>query len=267
MGWPFLAAAKSAASLGAALAAAKGGFMGLRGRFKATRGAKAVAMRRRVRRVAPRPLPAFRNVFYNPIPFPRSKDYNLTFAYTGNLSTGTTQLVYGDEQVWRLNALFQPNVGAETLQPLYFDQLTALYQRYRVDAVKIEIQWFTSEATHTVACAFKVANSDDAVTITGKTSRYIDAMPLTDAIVIAPAGEHEYKQHLPMHTMRELEGEKFFTQGDSYSAQVTANPTNSPLLRLAVAPMSSTSSSTVQYRLWITYKTHFYELKVPSEST
>lgn len=55
MGWPFLAAAKSAASLGAAMAAAKGAFSGLRGRFKATRGTK---RRGRARRAVASPVGA-----------------------------------------------------------------------------------------------------------------------------------------------------------------------------------------------------------------
>jgi len=270
---PFAPALYTGLKAGAALSSIPALFSGLRGRFAATRGAK--TRRARARRakapkrryVGLKNVAGYRNMTFNPPSFPRSTNASLTFSYLGPISTGTTQYTYGTENVFRLNDIFDPAVGAETLQPLYFDQYAAIWNRYRVMAATVEIRWTTPDTTHVTACAFKVGNSDDAVTIQGKTIRYVDAMQYADALVISPGGEHNFVHGPRTFYMNQIEGENWITKGDDYEAQVTASPATSPLLRIACAPVSSADDTSVYYRIWITYHVHFFDLKTPAEST
>ena len=125
----------------------------------------------------------------------------------------------------------------------------------------------TADTTDILGCAFKVGNSDDAVTVEGKTQRYIDAMPYAQFAVYRPRWRAQlYPQSA--HFLHESDRRREVAyQGCDYDAQVTASPAVAPLLRLACCPLSTTSASAVYYRLWITYHVHFFEVKVPSEST
>lgn len=269
MGFPLLAtAAKSAASIGAGMAAARAAFSRFRGRMAAARGTKGRRSFRRAKGAfAGHNFVGRRNLSFNPPAFQRHENCVLTLAYKGDLGTGTTQNQYGVEHVYRLNSLFDPVEGSETLQPLYFDQKAAVWNRFRVTGVSIEVQWLTADTTNCMACAIKVGNSDDAVTVQGKSIRYVDAMQMADALVIAPAGEHQFIQKTGYLSLAQIEGEKWFTQSSNYDAQVTANPTNAPLLRLSVANLTGSSDVTVSYRIWIYFHCHFFELKTPGESS
>lgn len=265
MGWPFLAAAKTAGSIGAALAAAKGAFSGLRGRFKATRGAK--------RRVNPRRANAPSNgagvrqfAILRPT-FPTSMNTVVYTTYDGALATATTAAIFGTEDVYKPTSCFDPIFGGASDQPLYWDQLAAIYNRYRVYAFRVDLRWYTEDNTHCLQAAMKVGNSDDQVTLATNTTKYVNSMPYTVVCRLSPYGEHTWLVDPQTFSMRQIEGEKYLTRGDDYQAQVNANPALVPYLRLAVANMTNTDQVTVRYSIRITHFVHMFERVTPAASS
>lgn len=206
-----------------------------------------------------------------PMAFPkltmaRGLNKDFVFCFDGQLNTATTAGIYGVEDVFKLNDCFDPAVGGATNQPLYWDQYTALYSRYRVHSATVEIRWMTTDVVNITACTIKIAGSNDAVTIFGKGTAYIAEMPLSNTIRIAPGGEHTYLVG-PRHTnMAFIEGEKWFTKADDYTALTSASPAATPRIRMAAANLTSATQLGTHYHIRITYHVHLFEPKTPNES-
>lgn len=49
-----------------------------------------------------------------------------------------------DSQIWRVNSLFDPNYSGVGGQPALYDNLNAMYRRYRVVACKIKTEFFNT---------------------------------------------------------------------------------------------------------------------------
>lgn len=121
----------------------------------------------------------------------------------------------------------------------------------------------TSNADRITACSSKVGPSEDVVTISGKTSSYVAEMPLSHTIRISPGGEHTYLVGPRRFNMKQLEGEKWVTRSDDYTARMGSSPVQSPKLRLACADVNDVLITNVQYHLRITYHVFLYEPLTP----
>lgn len=173
MGYPLLAAAaKSAASVGAGLGVAKAVFQRFRERMAAARGNK--ARRANLRGAKVQPSAGVRPWVIARPAFPASKNYHLVTTYDGTVVSSNTIGTYGTEDVFKPNSCFDPILGAATDQPIWWDQVAGLYNRYRVYAFTLEIRWYTENITECLQCASKVGNADDQVTLTGKVTKYVN---------------------------------------------------------------------------------------------
>ena len=206
-----------------------------------------------------------------PLAFPKltmqrgiKKDF--IFCFDGQLQTSAVAGVYGVEDVFKLNDPFDPAVGAATNQPLYWDQWTGLYSRYRVHSATVEVRWMTTDTANITACAIKIAPSDDGVTIAGKDTAFVAEMPLTNTVRISPGGEHTYLIGPRKLSMIQIEGENWYTRANDYMATTTASPAASPRLRLSVANLTGTTMLGAHYHVRITYHVHLFEPVTPPES-
>lgn len=87
-----------------------------------------------------------------------------------------TQLIYADNYVcstlqvydfvFNLNSLFDPNRTGTGHQPLGFDQLSALYQRYRVYRVKYEIGWVNTSLDASIMVVLPSNNASSLTSVT-----------------------------------------------------------------------------------------------------
>ncbi len=58
----------------------------------------------------------------------------------------------GSEYVFRLNSLYDPDLTGTGHQPYGFDQFAALYSRYKVDRVHIDVLFTTPGGSYDMAC-------------------------------------------------------------------------------------------------------------------
>lgn len=70
-------------------------------------------------------------------PVPQRFYTKLRYAFTGQQLVLTAGAI--NRQSWAANGLFDPDVSGAGHQPYYFDQLSAMYRRYQVYGVKIQI--------------------------------------------------------------------------------------------------------------------------------
>lgn len=246
-----------------------GGAMGLK-RFLAYRSAQKARSRvgqKYVRKIATK----VSGVNRMPMTFPRQTiprgmNRDFTYCYDGQIHTGTSQNIYGPEDQFKLNDCFDPAVGAASTQPLFWDQFSALYSRYRVYAATVEVRWQTTDTSNITACACLIQPSTASHNVTGQNTAFVSEMPMCSVIRIAPGGEHNWIVGPKRFTMSEIEGSKSWTTDDDFAAQVTASPAVSPTLRLACANRNGTDDVYVYYTIRITYHTHLYDPKIPSQS-
>ena len=67
------------------------------------------------------------------------------------------------QELWSCNGLFAPAVGGGGHQPLYYDQLTAIYNHYTVVASRIKAWFVCLDQTGNIAWYPSVGIDDDSV--------------------------------------------------------------------------------------------------------
>ena len=95
-------------------------------------------------------------------PFPPSMICDLLYVDSGTVSSTAATASTGSEYAFRLNSLFDPNITAAGHQPRYFDQLTNIYQLYRVYKCSFEVQFLQA-----------IVNDDVLLWSSSEQSRYV----------------------------------------------------------------------------------------------
>ncbi len=81
-------------------------------------------------------------------PIPPRASVQLRYTDTISLtSSSVSARTSGDQYEFRLNSIYDPNYTATGHQPYMYDQFAALYGRYRVDRVRIQIDAIASPTT------------------------------------------------------------------------------------------------------------------------
>lgn len=75
---------------------------------------------------------------------PTKRNVKLKYGALINKNDALAAVVH---QIFRANSLFDPDFTGIGHQPMGFDQWSALYSRYRVNAAKIEVTWVQSNTT------------------------------------------------------------------------------------------------------------------------
>lgn len=136
-----------------------------------------------------------------------------------------------DVYSYNLNSVFDPNLSGTGHQPMGFDQLKALYGRYRVYSCKYKVRFFVANVGPTV-CAVTPTNEttsfvsipQDALETTG--SKYGSINNITAVGSVATPIVLSGKVNL-----MSLYGAKDM-QSDRYQALISADPTETAILHL-----------------------------------
>jgi hypothetical protein len=142
-----------------------------------------------------------------------------------------TQLQYSDavsinpsatvgQYTFRGNSLYDPDYTSAGHQPRYFDQLAAVYTKYRVLACTLSVTAVTATAT---SAQIVIIPNTDVVTF----STVYDALEHPRAIalrLIGTSGVMAAKRTTRMRTSTILGLSKMQSQDNDYAALVTANP-------------------------------------------
>ncbi len=187
-------------------------------------------------------------------------DVKLRYCWQNGLSTpGIASLgTFGTEQVFRLNSLFDPDLTGTGHQPFGFDQLTPIYGRYAVQAVTLDIEFFSSNADDMI-CAFTVQSGQNTTSLAGST---IEAGIERQSVMVRQVpknGDNRWK-HSEMFPIHAIEGQVagITLRDDAYQSVVTTSPANQCYLRLAAA-CSVTAGALVQAQVVITYHARMFD--------
>lgn len=193
----------------------------------------------------------------------------LAFRSTGRRDTTQTKLVYSDifslnpaggaaaYQVFNANSLFDPDKTGVGHQPRGFDELSALYHRYRVLASKMSIVVSNSTATPVTVC---VGRKNDSVTFA--TLSDVLEFPTTRWKIVN-SNSAGVKLRVGFVGTKQF-GRRYLTD-DFFQAQITASPTEAPEFFVYCFASDGTSDpGAIDFTVRIEYYCKFTEsLMVP----
>ena len=199
-------------------------------------------------------------------PFPPSMICDLLYVDSGTVSSTAATASTGSEYAFRLNSLFDPNITATGHQPRYFDQLTNIYQLYRVYKCSFEVQFYKPSST-TMYCCGQVRNSQDTYTLTtrnipnageadGSWLQFArdDGTPLVFSGVV----------QIPNADGLTYAG---WLANDNYAAPITANPNYSPVLSIAAGDMAApVGTQSVYFTIKMVFHCKLWGLITPAAS-
>lgn len=200
-------------------------------------------------------------------PFPNKRMAVLDYVDQIALTSSAAGL-FGTEQVYRLNSLYDPDFTGTGHQPYGYDQLAALYLRYKVEAVKIFVEWGDVSGDG-IFPAFMVTTPNDGTTLAGKdVPTACEKQNVYQAGPISNTGQQLVRQalYLPMHKAVGLTKLQFAADVTNYGAAVGANPTLSPFIRFAIADTAVTGGLSVKATIRIRYYTLWEGLTTQAQS-
>lgn len=196
--------------------------------------------------------------------FPQKVTMSHRYCELQQLSAGASP----NALLFSCNGLFKPNQSAAGHQPYYFDQLTAVYNHYRVMKAKITLS-ISPQNTGQVATYFSLTSNDDT-TVTNNTvfgqveqqdARYgILAAGSTDRVVILTARYDAYKVFGRNRDLASL------MASDWLQGTISANPTETYNWVLLYDSLDGTSVCTVNVVCDIQYDCIWDEVKEVSTS-
>lgn len=229
---------------------------------------KSVVTIKKVKSVKRRRTNILRGPFKNYVkndPFPPYRWVNLRYTGTFLMSTGTG--VYGTEQVFRLNSLYDTDFTNAGHQPYGFDQMATLYNSYIVDKayINLEISNPSNDGLIVSAC---IQPSAASFSLTGKGVEAITEQPMVVTRRLNNSGSQKtsIRQSIPMWIAEGISKIIYEAEINQYGATVGANPSAVPYLRFAACSDSGTAGHTVTCVLTLTFHAKFYDRIQQSQS-
>jgi len=192
-------------------------------------------------------------------PFPIRWNRTLRYSQLVTLTAGASGL-FGTEQIFRLNSLFDPDLSGVGHQPYGYDSLAALYYRYKVRAVRVCLR-FSDPSADGVLCAAQFQVPSMTQTVTGADASAVMERAGVWTHNLNNTGEQVavLDQYFPMSTLTAVTPQQFENNLEDYQALCTTSPARTPYVRIAIAALDGSSTPTVRLEATIMYYTTFFE--------
>lgn len=174
----------------------------------------------------------------------------ITLKYTDEIDIGSVAATSVSLQQFRLNSIFDPDLTNAGHQPYGFDQISALYNRYRVQSTRWKFV-ITTGSSIPLRCVCVPTNDVLATTITNlATFNHACEVPLAKTYTYGGLGAPAVKMQgsMQLHMLAGVTAKEY--TDDRFSALVSANPSEILLLTAAYYnPGGSAASIIAVYEL------------------
>ncbi len=182
------------------------------------------------------------------------KDTFLQFGNPGSNQQAATALVFN------LGSLYEPRSGGH--QPFGFDQMAALYARYKVHKVHILVETIPSAVTgaaHQVVAIFPPGSTQTTTgaLVAGNMGENFNVS--TQMVIGNAVAPVKYQTTLDISTIAGLTKSEFLANVEDYSALVTASPVRYPFLEVNNAPAIAGQGGNFYYNVTLTYVAEFWQ--------
>jgi len=192
-------------------------------------------------------------------PFPIRWNRTLRYSQLLTLTAGASGL-FGTEQIFRLNSLFDPDLTGVGHQPYGYDSLAALYYRYKVNAVRVCLR-FSDPSADGVMCAAQFQAPSVTQTVTNADVGAVMERSGVWTHNLNNTGEQAIvlDQYFPMHVLAGVTPMQFTSNLEDYQALCTTSPVRTPNLRIAIAALDGSSTPTVRLEATLMFYSTFFE--------
>ncbi len=192
-------------------------------------------------------------------PFPPRAERVLIYSQEHTFSSAAVAFQLGAENVWNLNSLFDPDQTGGGHQPYGFDQMAAIYARYRVRAVTIDIR-LCAVPGQVNAVAAIVTPSVNAFVLTGQALGIVDEQPQSHVEILNSTGWVTHiRRRFAIDQIEGITSKQLENNIEEYGALVSANPARIPGLRVAVANMENGTMDNVRALVRLEFEAEFYD--------
>lgn len=198
-------------------------------------------------------------------PFPDRMRCTLTYSSL-YISVIANSAAAGRQQ-FSMNSLFDPDFTGTGAQPEYFDQLSALYNRYRVygAAIKVVCLPFTTAGaqinvpTNVVlvpsAQSLASVNVDDAAGLPRAQNRVVTGNMDQSNVTLVAA-----------HSVSEILGVKDVEGADRLQATISASPAEQCLFSIIARTADGTTATSLGVSVRLTFDCEFFDRQTPLQS-
>lgn len=174
--------------------------------------------------------------------------------------TSSTGGVFGTEQVFRLNSLFDPDFTGVGHQPYGRDTLAALYNQYKVLGTLVEVRWTDTSGDGAVG-GLLIQQPADSMTLAGMAIGQAGEKPGAKLSFVSNTGEQNsyVKQYVSIQKASGLTPVQFKADTNVYSSVITTSPTLTPWLRLAVADTGGASGTILHCQVRLTFYAQWFD--------
>lgn len=166
---------------------------------------------------------------------------------------------------YRINSLFDPNYTGTGHQPLGFDQLSTLYNRYRVYGMKYKVTFVNRDTVYQVDVAIQNRPNTTLHTVMDTVYESPYSQKTTLGIEGSGASIRILKGYVSCAKILGISKTELKTD-DENSAIVSQNPTHSPMLTLYIFNQTSNQAAVVSTRVELVYFCEFYDRKLLTQS-
>lgn len=175
--------------------------------------------------------------------------------------------VFGTEQNWSLNDMFDPDFTGVGHQPYLRDQVAFLYGKYKVLGVKIEL--IASDPTADgVVLGVRINTPSDAGVLAGATPSTMGEKSNVQLKYLNNTGSQVvvWKKYYKMWQIAGVTKLQYDADYTNYSAAVGSSPTLIPSLHIAIAGIDGASTPTARIMQRFTFYCQWTERQTVAQS-
>jgi len=205
--------------------------------------------------------------FRSPAPFPNYMIKKLRYSASHVYNVGTSG-VLGDQQMWLLNSCHDIDETGYGHQPYGYDQLSAIYNRYKVIGTHIKLT-ISDPTADSIAVCYQLTNpSNSSPFINTLDPTQVAEQNMSGMAVINDSGSQKLikRFYVPMHVVAGITKLQFKADPDNYTADTGSSPANKMRLLLACGSLRGASSGSVVIVAEFEQVVLFYQRKVLSQS-
>lgn len=191
---------------------------------------------------------------------PRTLRRTLRYAETFTFTTGAAG-VCGTEQVMLLNSIFDPNFTGVGHRPYGTSQLALFYGKYLVHSFRVKLIAATIGSAAEVAICYKFDNNVGGSALAGQTIDAATEAPMIGTAILSASGITRTRQVVLSGTCAQVLGvtpAQYANEVTTYGAAMTANPTTTAILRIALASYSAAAAEACSIQVVIDFDTELF---------
>lgn len=179
---------------------------------------------------------------------------NLKLRYQSDTITLTCTSGVAQFYQFNLNGLFDPNLTGTGHQPLGYDSVKLLYNRYRVDRASYELNFVNTSSVLPINFSYGY-NPSTSGPVSGtqtEAKNWFKGTGGANNTAISIKGKTSLWKAASVTKAR-------WKTDDIYTATISANPGTTPTLQIYVEPYDQSTTTTIKIAFNMIYHAHFYE--------